>query len=136
MLHKIDSKFFYPSINQSINQFLFFHLLQLQINNGGGIHCTLYGMVSRSTEKKMEPKKKKLFPSYNNPILAIYFYFYSKKKWHYPWIKKVKCYKLHLLLLLVLYPSFFFFFISPLFYFHSLFPLFFFFHPRDILREL
>ena len=53
MLHKIDSKFFHPSINQSVS---FFHLLQLQINNGGGIHCTLYGMVSRSTEK-MEPKK-------------------------------------------------------------------------------
>ena len=74
MLHKIDSKFFHPSINQSVS---FFHLLQLQINNGGGIHCTLYGMVSRSTEKN--GTKKKLFPSYNNPILAIYFYFYSKK---------------------------------------------------------
>lgn len=80
MLHKIDSKFFYPSINQSINQFLFFHLLQLQINNGGGIHCTLYGMVSRSTEKKMEPKKKKIIPLIQQSNIGNLLLFLLQKK--------------------------------------------------------
>lgn len=108
MLHKIDSKFFHPSINQSISFFFFIYSncksIMVVVYT---VRCTVWFPAQQ--KKKWNQKKKKLFPSYNNPILAIYFYFYSKKKWHYPWIKKVKCYKLHLLLLLVLYPSFFFF---------------------------